>query len=224
MRLEKKLGMLGMAAFVLACGLDAQAETLSGTVVDPQHLVVAGASVSLLCGEHTDTRTTDGEGQFTFTRQAIPESCRVRAAYPSFAPLEVTIGQRRTLTLQLQIAEQSQVIDATADSLSLAPLESISLSDTELRNISDNSEDLIAYAKQLAGVFSGSDSLYVDGLPADRPPPADTIAAITINADPFSAEYSDGGNNHIDIITKKLNASLESPALGYLSVPESLTG
>src|ERR1700730_14946684 len=214
MRLEKKLGLLGMATFVLASGFHAQAETLSGTVVDPQHLVVAGASVSLLCGKHTDTRTTYGEGQFTFTRQAIPESCRVRAAYPSFAPLEVTIGQRRTLTLQLQIAEQSQVVDATADSLSLPPLESVSLSDTELRNTSANSEDLIAYAKQLAGAFSGSDSLYVDGLPADRPPPADNIAAITINADPFSAEYSDAGNNHIDIATKKAEGKFGVTSLG----------
>jgi hypothetical protein len=90
----------------------------------------------------------------------------------------------------------------------------VSLSDIELRDISDNSEDLIAYAKQLAGVFSGSDSLYVDGLPADRPPPADTIAAITINPDPFSAEYSDGGNNHIDIITKKAERKFRVTSLG----------
>jgi hypothetical protein len=214
MRLEKKLGLLGMVVFVLAYGFHAQAETLSGTVVDPQHLVVAGARVSLVCGTRADTRKTDGEGYFTFTRSAFSENCSIRAAYPSFAPLEVTIGPRRTLTLQLQIAEQSQIVDATADSLSLSPLESVSLSDTELRDISDNSEDLIAYAKQLAGVFSGSDSLYVDGLPADRPPAADTIAAITINADPFSAEYSDGGNNHIDITTKKAERKFGVTSLG----------
>ncbi len=214
MRLEKNLGLLGVVACVLACGFYAQAEILTGKVVDPQQLVVVGATVSLVCGNHIDTRKTDREGSFSFTRQALPQSCRLRAQYPSFAALEVPIGQRRTLILQLQIAEQSQIVDATADRLSPAPLESVSLSANELRDISDNSDDLIAYAKQLAGVFSGSDSLYVDGLPADRPPPADTIAAITINADPFSAEYSDGGNNHVDIITKKAEPKFGITGLG----------
>jgi hypothetical protein len=214
MRLEKNLGLLGMIACVLACGVYAQAETLSGTVVDPQQLVIAGASVSLVCGSQISTHQTDGEGYFTFTRQAFPESCRLRALYPSFAALEVRIGQSRTLTLQLRIAEQSQIVDARSDRLSPVPLESVSLSADELREISDNSEELIAYAKQLAGVFSGSDSLYVDGLPADRPPPADSIAAITINADPFSAEYSDGGNNHIDITTKKPERKFGVTGLG----------
>jgi hypothetical protein len=54
----------------------------------------------------------------------------------------------------------------------------------------------------------------VDGLPADRPPPADTIAAITINPDPFSAEYSDSGNNHIDITTKKAERKFGVTSLG----------
>lgn len=214
MQLEKKLGLLGMVACVLACGFYAQAETLSGTVIDPQQLVVVGANVSLICGSHIETRKTDGEGYFTFTRQAFPEPCRIRVVYPSFAVLEVSVDQRRTLTLQLRIAEQSQLVVASADSLSPAPLESVSLSENELKDVSDNSEDLIAYAKQMAGVFSGSDSLYVDGLPADRPPPADTIAAITINLDPFSAEYSDGGNNHIDIVTKKAERKFGITSLG----------
>jgi len=214
MRLEKNLGLLGMVAYVLAGGFYAQAETLSGTVVDPQQLVVVGAKVSLVCGNHADTHNTDGEGSFTFTRQTFPQSCRLRALYPGFDTLEVSLGPRRSLTLQLQIAEQSQIVDAQADRLSPAPLQSVSLSANELRQISDNSEDLIAYAKQLAGSFSGSDALYVDGLPADRPPPADTVASITINADPFSAEYSDGGNNHIDITTKKTERKFGVTGLG----------
>ncbi len=208
------LGVLGVVACVLACGFYAQAETLSGTVVDPQQLVLVGAKVSLLCGNHIDTRKTDAEGYFIFTRQAFPENCRIRAVSPSFAVLELTFGRRRTLTLQLRIAEQQQTVTATTDRLSPAPLESISLSDTELRDISNNSQDLIAYAKQLAGIYSGSDSLYVDGLPAEGPPPADRIAAITINADPFSAEYADGGNNHIDITTKPAERQFRVTSLG----------
>lgn len=209
-----RLGLLGMVACVLAGGFYVQAETLSGTVVDPQQLVVVGAKVSLVCGNHIDTRKTDGDGYFTFTQQAFPEGCRIRTVYHGFEALELPIGQKRTLTLQLRLAEQKQTVAVSADRLSPAPLESVSLSDNELREISNNSEDLIAYAKQLAGIYSGSDSLYVDGLPADHPPPADRIAAITINADPFSAEYADGGNNHIDITTKQAERTFRVTSLG----------
>ena len=103
--------------------------------------------------------------------------------------------------MQLRLADLKQTVTAECDRLSPAPVASVSLSASELRNISDNSEDLVAYAKSLAGIYSGSDHLYVDGLPADNPPPTDRIEAITINGDPFSAEYSDGGDTHIDITT-----------------------
>jgi len=211
---RSELGLLGVVAFVLACGFYARADTLSGTVVDPQQLVVAGAKVSLVCGNHIDSRKTDGEGFFTFTRQTFPESCSIRAVYPSFDAIELPVGQKRTLTLQLRLAEQKQTVAVSADKLSPAPLESVSLTEDQLREISNNSEDLITYAKQLAGIYSGSDSLYVDGLPADHPPPADRIAAITINADPFSAEYADGGNNHIDITTKQAERTFRVTSLG----------
>lgn len=214
MRLEKKLGLLRIFAFVLLCRIYVQAETLSGTIVDPQQFVVVGAEVSLLCGNHIDTRKTDSQGYFSFTRQSFPASCRIRAAYPSLETFELPIGRDRAFTLQLRIAEQKQSVTATAAKLSPVPLNSVSLSENELREISDNSDDLIAYAKQLAGIYSGDDSLYVDGLPADHPPPADRIAAITINADPFSAEYSDGGNNHIEITTKQSERKFRITSLG----------
>ncbi|MGC1373770.1 MAG: carboxypeptidase-like regulatory domain-containing protein [Candidatus Sulfotelmatobacter sp.] len=210
---RSKLGLL-VVAFVLACGFYARADTLSGRVVDPQQLVVVGAKVSLVCGNHIDTRTTDGGGFFSFTRQAFPESCSIRVVFPSFDAVELPVGQKRALTLQLRLAEQKQTVAVSPDKLSPAPLESVSLSEEQLREISNNSGDLIAYAKQLAGIYSGSDSLYVDGLPADHPPPADRIAAITINADPFSAEYADGGNNHIDITTKQAERTFRVTTLG----------
>ncbi len=211
--IRSELGLL-VVAFVLACGFYARADTLSGTVVDPQQLVVVGAKVSLVCGNHVDTRKTDGGGFFSFTRQAFPESCSIRAVYPSFDAVELPVGQKRTLRLQLRLAEQKQAVAVSADKLSPAPLESVSLSEDQLREISNNSEDLITYAKQLAGIYSGSDSLYVDGLPADHPPPADRIATITVNADPFSAEYADGGNNHIDITTKQAERTFRVTSLG----------
>src|ERR1035437_3697759 len=94
-RLKEKLGLLGIFAIALTYGFSAHAETLSGTVVDPQQRVFAGAEVSLTCRSHTDTHKTDEQGQFTFTRQSFPKSCRIRAGFPSFTALEVPVGQRR---------------------------------------------------------------------------------------------------------------------------------
>ena len=192
----------GMVVFFLASGLYAPAEIVSGTVVDPQQHIVVGATISLVCGKHAETHKTNGEGTFTFTQQDFPASCKLRAEYPNFAALELPVGRRRTFILQLQIAEQKQTVSVAAEQLSRAPLDSVSLSDAELRAISNNSDELVAYAKQMAGVYSGADALYVDGLPASHPPPADRIGSITVNADPFSAEYSDAGYAHIDITTK----------------------
>jgi hypothetical protein len=218
MRLAEKLRLLGCATIVLTCGLSAYAESLSGTVVDPQQRVIAGAEVSLNCGKQIETRKTDGGGSFSFTRPAIPEDCMIQAVYPGFAVLELTVGRSRDFTLQLRLAELKQTVVAKDDRLSPAPVASVSLSANDLRNISDNSADLVAYAKNLAGIYSGSDHIYVDGLPADHPPPADRIESITINADPFTAEYSDGGETHIDIATtdpeRKFRLSSSGVSLG----------
>ena len=96
-----------------------------------------------------------------------------------------------------------QTVNTRADKLLPSSLSSVSLSTDDLEDISTNGEDLLAYAKLLAGTTSGRDSIYVDGMPADRLPPADQIESISIDADPFSAEYADGGDTHIDISTRR---------------------
>jgi hypothetical protein len=194
--------LLGIIVCVFAMGVSAQSETLSGTVIDPQQRVIVGATVTLTCGSQTDTLQTDGRGSFTFTRQAFLENCKVRAVYPNFAALELAVDRHRSFTLQLRLAELKQTVTARTDKLLPSSLTSVSLSADDLREISTNGEDLLAYAKQMAGITSGSDSIYVDGMPADHLPPADRIDSISINADPFSAEYSDGDGTHIDISTK----------------------
>ena len=199
---EKKARILLFVAFAVACGSPANAETLSGRVFDPQQRVIEGAQVSVQCPDGTETRTTDGGGLFSFTRQSFAEDCKIRAFHRGFAVLEINIGHKRTWTLQLPLAEVKETVIVRGDRLPQSSLVSASLSSDELRKISDDSEMLIRYAKQLAGVSGGSDYLYVDGMPADHPPQAERIESITVNADPFSAEYSDGSSTHIEILTK----------------------
>jgi hypothetical protein len=157
---DKKFRQLvAIVIFVFAVEVTAQAETLSGTVVDPQQHGIAGAEVSLACGKQIDARKTDNQGYFTFMRQAFPENCKIGAVYPSFAVLELTLGRSRSLTLQLRLAELKQTVAATTNRLSPVPLASVSPSADDLRNTSDNSETLIAFAQPLAGVDSGSDHI-----------------------------------------------------------------
>jgi hypothetical protein len=197
----RRQGFSAVFALLVLAG-SSPAETLTGTVLDPQQHLVAGAIVSLHCQGKTETRQTDHQGHFTFTREAFPDDCTVTAASSGFARQDWPLGGDRVLALQLRLAEIKQTVSVPADILSALPLASVSLSASDLKEISDNTIDLVAYAKRMAGVQSGSDHIYVDGLPTDTLPPAGTIDRITINADPFSAEYSDGSGTHIDILTK----------------------
>jgi len=133
-----------LAAFcgwVIFTGFGAQAETLSGTVLDPQQRVIIGAPVSLSCIDYTDTRATDNEGHFFFTRQAFQEPCTVEAGYPGFATLKVILGEKRVLTLELRLAELKETVVAKDELTVPRSMASISLSADDLRRISNNSDD-----------------------------------------------------------------------------------
>jgi len=196
--------LMGIVSLVLTCGLSAQAQTLSGTVVDPQQRVVVDAQVSLRCGNQTETHRTNGQGHFVFASKILREDCKILAVHPGFDVLELSVGKRCVFTLPLRLAEVRQLVSVKADKLSHTSIVSLSLSANDLKTISDDTSDLIAYAKHLAGVSSGADEVYVDGLPTDQLPPAERIETITINASPFSPEYSDGSETHIDIVTKRV--------------------
>src|ERR1035438_9844926 len=183
----RRRGFSAVFALLVLAG-SSPAETLTGTVLDPQQRLVAGATVSLHCQGKTETRQTDHQGHFTFTRKAFPGDCSVTAASSGFARQEWTVGGDRVLALQLRLAEIKQTVSVPTDILSSSPLASVSLSASDLKDISDSTIDLVAYAKRMAGVQSGSDHIYVDGLPTDTLPPAGTIDRITINADPFLAK------------------------------------
>ena len=193
----------GIVGFALAYGLVAQAQTLSGEVVDPQQRVVVNAQVSLMCRNKVETQRTDAQGRFAFSdKTAFPE-CRILVVQPGFATLEVSVGQARVLELPLQLAEVKQIVSVKGQSLSQAPIASASLSADELKTLYEDSNDWIAYAKNIAGAFSQNDQIYVDGLPTDHVPPTDSIETVTVNASPFSAEYSDSSETHIEITTKR---------------------
>lgn len=88
--IRSELGLL-VVAFVLACGFYARADTLSGTVVDPQQLVVVGAKVSWFA-ETTLTHAKRTAEDFSashgrlFLKAAASELC-TPASMPLNSPL-----------------------------------------------------------------------------------------------------------------------------------------
>jgi hypothetical protein len=201
------------------------AATLEGRVVDPQGRVVAGAAVTLGCGSATTERRTDGEGSFRFLRPDGFAGCAITAAADGFAPAAARpVGAGSDLLVRLGLPSLSETITVRPregeDGLSVyRSLASVSIGRAELRSVSDDTADLVRYARARAGLSrSTAGHLFVDGLPAGTLPPADAVDRIVVDADPFSAELADGSEGRIDVATsapdRKLRLRLGASGLG----------
>jgi hypothetical protein len=168
----------------------------------------------LECGQGRRSTVTDVDGLFYFTAIAGDSRCELSVEHPHFNAYRGAISEATAdLLVRMDIApvKESVTVSATPDEdmlLTRSTLSSVSLGENELRQISNNTESLIRYAKLLAGASIGPDAVYVDGLPASTLPDAQTIATLTVNATPFSAEYADGDQTHIEITTKNPDRQL----------------
>jgi hypothetical protein len=217
------------AGFVLLAVLGAAtagvAATLEGRVVDPQERAVAWATVTLDCGPLADERRTDGEGSFRFDRPEGSPGCTIRARADSFAEAAAQpVGASAHVLVRLGLPAVRETLtvrprDADDGLTAFRSIASASVARSELRTVSDDTADLVRYARARAGL-SGSTAgrVYVDGLPAGALPPADTVDRIVVDADPFSAEFADGSEGRIEIATlvpdRKLRLRLGGSGFG----------
>jgi hypothetical protein len=203
----------------------ASAAPLLGVVVDPQERVVAGAVVSLACGEATEVRRTDAEGGFRFEQPEGFGGCTITAQANGFSPsLPQPVGEPAGVRIRLPLptVNETLTVRPREDEAGLSPyrsLASVSIAGPELRAVSDDTGDLVRYARARAGVARSTPGrVYVDGLPAGALPPADTIDRIVVDTDPFSAEHADGNEGRIDIATaapdRRLRLRLGGSGLG----------
>jgi hypothetical protein len=79
----------------------------------------------------------------------------------------------------------------------IRPLASISLTDRELHVLGTSTADWIAFAVRSAGTSIGEPRVYIDGVPARGVLPSHAVQRITVNGDPFSAEF--GGVNQLRV-------------------------
>jgi hypothetical protein len=207
-------GSLLLASWVLVFPLVCLSATLEGNVLDPQHRVIVGAPMKLSCGRVTEDLVTDARGQFAFPSRSSFERCSLTVSYPGFEIFSQVLHKNPgSLSIELAIVADKQIVGVNPQAQDLRDVSEtsvggISVSDADLKGISNLTEDLIRYAKALAGADNGEDAVYVDGLPSTTLPPATMVARIDINPDPFSAEYSDNDRTHINITTKNADRHL----------------
>ena len=188
--------------------------TVHGMVVDPDDALIPGATVTLtpLSGK---AQITTSKSDGTYTLRGLPSGTYIMTVTaPGFGvflkeSIKVTAGANLALDAKLTIAEQSQQMTVTADTvqLSVDPENNASstvITGAALDALSDDPDELSAELTALAGPSAGPNGgqIYIDGFTGGQLPPKSSILAIRINQNPFSAQYDQLGYGRIEIITK----------------------
>lgn len=184
---------------------------MKGRLIDPQDRGVPSVRIHLKCNQIVVEARTGALGQFRIGLKGQRPNCVIQVRHDGFEPFSAPVisdNLELTIKLNLAVVRTSLRVDSSEEPASSPPsgaFASSALTDREFERISRNTESLIRYVKLQAGATVGADVLYVDGLPSSELPPADMISRIEVNSDPFSAEYSDGDSNRVEITTKPPN-------------------
>src|SRR3989454_10220603 len=197
--------------------LVSQAQTnlvISGTVEDPSGARFLGAEVELLRdGTQMRTTTTDASGAFRFDRLQ-PGSYEVRTHKEGFKSdtTKVTLGTRspgrlrivlsiETLNQQITVNENSAAISTdSSENRDAAALDRQALDDLPIFD-----QDVVATMSRFldtGALGTNGVALIVDGIQGAGVLSASAIQTVTINNNPYSAEYSRPGRARIEITTK----------------------
>ena len=183
-----------------------------GTVIDEQNAYIPAAPITLDDGKgHRYSGASDDRGHYRFqVRPGIYTMTVEVEGFVKFAEqVDLSRPRRDPFDAKLTIAltEQVDVKDdrAMATAEPDKNLSAITLSDKDLDALPDDPDELLSTLKQMAGAAGGADdaSVYVDGFrERGQIPPKEAILRISINQNPFAAEFQEPGNFRIQIITK----------------------
>lgn len=149
----RKLTFLCLVFFVVASTAFAQSNyaSLSGSVLDPQHKTIAGASVQLTSDTTHVSRhaVTNDEGSFQVTG-LLPGNYKLSVQAPGFATLNqdltLEVGQQLRLDINLRLASVSSVVDVS-DTIAVLRTNDASVGEvvepTSVRNLPLNGRMLI---------------------------------------------------------------------------------
>ncbi len=194
--------------------------TLRGVVQDETGAIIPGAKVTLvLPGGKTRVVTANESAEFSIPNIAAGVY-NFFVQYKGFQPAVISdlkIPQPDILTIKMAIASVEDITEVTAEAngISVEPDNNLSatvLTEEFIQNLPNNEDDLRETLQALAGPGAGAGNggsggaeIMVNGFSGGKLPPKDAILKITINQNPYSAEFSQPGFGRIEITTKPGN-------------------
>jgi len=206
---------------VVALGVTAVAQgqtgqVVTGVAVDATGAVLPNAQVVLTTAANAalQTAATDATGTFRF--QGVPPGrYEIRVAFEGFQPTtaRVTVGSRApsplritlplaSVTQEITVSNQATEVGTSAVSNS----DAVRVDQDMLASLPVLDQDYIATVSRfldLGSIGTGGITLVVNGMEVSAlRVSASAVQQITINQDPYSAEYARPGRGRIEILTK----------------------
>jgi len=192
--------------------------TFTGTVKDPTNAIIPGAKVELTRGDGVllATGVTDGSGRFGLA-QPRPGDYTLTVTLDGFAkltrPVHIGAGVTQAMVVILQLASVTTSVTVNAgDDLPLVSPENnqdaATVSADDMKNLpvfdADIVQTLSAFlSADVAG--EGGPTLMIDGVESKTVGVAPSaIERVSINQDPYSAQYRQPGRGQVEIITRKV--------------------
>ncbi len=187
---------------------------VSGTVEDQTGAVIQAAELSLVDPASGVSRkaVSDNGGQFVF--ENVPSGHYVlngKAEDMQGMATDVTVeGLGVDIKLLMKVTSEEQVQVSASEPDPLAPdknSEAVDLSESLLRDLPTDSQNIVPLLSNFVAPAAGGSegvSLVVDGVEADQIDdlPASAIKQVTIDRNPYAAEFRRPGKARIEITTK----------------------
>jgi hypothetical protein len=174
---------------------------INGHVSDPKGLAVAGATITVTNKNTSDSRTTSSSDTGDFSVNLLPPgSYRVTVARSGFAtsaydPVELAVGQKLSLDVNLKIGTASELVEVTSE----VPLIQSTSSEIQGTLSPEEVKNLPVVDRNFAGLM-----VLIPGVrPAENFDPTKTRSGnVTVNgSDGRAIDYNvDGGDNKDNVI------------------------
>lgn len=195
----------------------AQNSTLRGQVLDERGDAIPNASIILTSPDGKERKAKSGmTGDFSIPN-VPPGTYTLTSSYKGFQTQ--TINELKTphsgvLSVRMAIAAVEAITDVSANNMAVSTepdqnMNATILGEEFIKTLPDTEEELREYLNALAGGGANGQGaqIMIDGFSGGRLPPKEAIMQISINRNPFSAEFSNAGFDRIEIITRPGNGS-----------------
>lgn len=202
---------------LLALGLRAVPNvSLRGTVQDPSHSAIAGASVTLRGERPRLNLKTESDAQGGFEFRSVPAgdyTLSVKFLGFDVYQVPVKVGSRQPppidVTLSLEAMRHEVTVEGEGELVSAdttSNRSAVTVSGSLLETLPVFDQDYISTMSRFldqGATATGGVTLVVDGVEANGPGVSPSaIQSIQINNDPYSAVFSRPGRGRIEILTK----------------------